>query len=447
MTKTGFRIFCFEDRLYCWRFIFILALGALIGGCAYFNTFYNAEMFYREGMRLKSQGQASTAGAKFDRAIEKSALVIDRWPKSRWVDDALFLIGRSYYEKNDYKRAVSYFERLVILFPGSSFVPQAELYRGLALFGDGEMGRARVVLDEVKNRYPKLAEVVEFHTAVNDLEQGEIREGVDALVAFVRRHPRSLYVREAVSRVGEGKMQLAEYGEAEKWFQRYVEIEPLARRRAEAQMKIVRCRLEQGKGDDAVRMVEEVRGKYPDLDEALNLLLGKAYLLLKKNEEAVSFLSRVRGSNAVGAEAAFLLGRYFEGKKDFNRAKVYYDSARLRRADSEQGVLATKRLALLQAMADSTGTRDSAEVKFLFAEVHNLNLEDYETALSLYQMVYDSFPKSAWAPKALFARAWIMLYKKADTTATRGELGKIVQEYPESEYAAEAKMWLERLEQ
>lgn len=430
-----------------WRFIFILTLGAVIGGCAYFNTFYNAEMFYREGMRLKSQGPASTAGAKFDQVIEKSALVIDRWPKSRWVDDALFLIGRSYYEKNDYKRAVSYFERLALLFPGSPFVPQAELYRGLALLRDGEVGRARVVLDEVKNRYPKLVEVVVFHTAVNDLEQGEIREGVDALVAFVRRHPRSPYLKEAVSRIAEGKMQLAEYGEAEKWFQRYVEIEPLARRRADAQMEIVRCRLEQGKGDDAVRMVEEARGKYPDLDEALNLLLGKAYFLLKKNEEAVSVLSQVRGNNAVGAEAAFLLGRYFEGKKDFNRAKVYYDSARLRRADSEQGVLATKRLALLRALEeDSTGSRDSAEVKFLLAEVHNLNLEDYETALSLYQAVYDSFPKSAWAPKALFARAWIMLYKKVDTTAACIELNKIVESYSDTEYATEAKKLLKKLE-
>ncbi|MGQ9677975.1 MAG: tetratricopeptide repeat protein [bacterium] len=430
-----------------WRCALFFTIGAVIGGCAYFNTFYNAETYYREGMRLKSQGQASAAGSKFDRAIEKSALVIDRWPKSRWVDDALFLIARSYYEKNDYRRAANYFERLNLLFPRSAFVPQSELYLGLALLRDGEVGKARIVLEDVKRRFAKLAAVAEFHTAVYDLEQGEIREGVDSLVAFVRRYPRSPYVKDAVNWIAEGKMQLADYEDAEKWFKRYVELEVLARRRAEAQLKIVRCRLEQGKAEEAVRMVEEGRGKYPDLDEELNLLLGKAYLMLKKNDEAVSVLSRIRGNSAVGAEAAFLIGRYFEENKDFNRAKVYYDSARLRRADSEQGVLATKRLALLRALEeDSTaGRRDSAEVKFLLAEVHNLNLEDYETALSLYQAVYDTFPQSIWAPKALFARAWITLYKKKDTTTACIELNKIVDEYPATEYATEAKKLLEKL--
>ena len=51
----------------------IVLLGA---GCAYFNTFYNAKAAYREGMKLKEQNQNSQAKAKFDKAIEKSALLI-----------------------------------------------------------------------------------------------------------------------------------------------------------------------------------------------------------------------------------------------------------------------------------------------------------------------------------------------------------------------------------
>ncbi|NPV14557.1 tetratricopeptide repeat protein [candidate division WOR-3 bacterium] len=428
------------------RFGCVVALAALLAGCAYFNTFYNAGVFYREGMRLKAQGQVSAAVPKFDKAIEKSALVINRWPKSRWVDDALFLIGRSYYEKGDYARAATYFERLKLAFAQSPYLPEAELYRGLALLRSGEAGSARLVLENVKRRYPKLGRVADFYTALYNIEQGEIQEGVDSLVALVQRYPRLPYMKEAVSKIAEGKMQLGAYGEAERWFRRYVELEPAPRLRAEAQMKIARCRLEQGKAEEAVQMVKEALGKYADLDEALNLLLGKAYLKLGKNDEAIGALVRVRGNNAVGAEAAFLIGRFYEENKDFSRAKVYYDSARLRRADSEQGVLAAKRLALLQALEeDTTGTRDSAEMKFLLAEVHNLNLEEFDTALRLYQEVCDSFPQSPLAPKALFARAWILLYKKADTIATRDELKRIVQKYPDTEYAQESKKWLDKL--
>jgi len=88
----------------------LLAAIVLLGaGCAYFNMFYNAKAAYRDGVRLKDQNQNTQAKAKFDKAIEKSALVIKRWPKSRWVDDALFLVGVSYYQEGQYDKAVREF--------------------------------------------------------------------------------------------------------------------------------------------------------------------------------------------------------------------------------------------------------------------------------------------------------------------------------------------------
>lgn len=424
----------------------VSVLVPLLAGCAYFNTFYNARVNYREGVRLKAQGQTGAAQQKFDKAIEKSALVITRYPRSRWVDDALFLIGRSYYEKNDFSRAINYFERLSLAFPSSPFLPEAELYRGLALLRDGRVGSGRVVLDGVRQGYPRLGEAAEYYLAVHALEQGETREGVDSLLAFLRRHPRTRFRPEATRRIAEGYLQLKNYAAAEEWLRSYAQLENEPRRRAEAQMKVAYCRLEQGKYDEAVRMAEEALGKYPDLDESLRLILGKGYLGMGRGEEALAQFVRVRGSNAAGAEAAFLIGRFYEENRDFARARVYYDSARLRRADSEEGVLATKRLALLAALEEDTlHPREPAEVKFLLAEVHNLNLEDYENALRLYQAVYDSFPASVWAPKALLARAWIFLYRKADTTACIEVLRKIVADYPAGEIAAEAQRWLERL--
>jgi hypothetical protein len=82
--------------------VLLVAVVLLGGGCAFYNTFYNAKASYREGMKLKEQNQNTQARAKFDKAIEKSALVIKQWPKSRWVDDALFLVGTSYYQVGQY---------------------------------------------------------------------------------------------------------------------------------------------------------------------------------------------------------------------------------------------------------------------------------------------------------------------------------------------------------
>lgn len=427
-------------------FVFLFNLFIIFIGCAYFNTFYNAKSAYREGMSLKESGQSAQAKIKFDRVIEKSALVINRWPKSRWADDALFLIGRSYYEKGEYSRAVRSFEQLPLAFPRSRFIPEAELYRGLALLREGRTGVAKVILDGVKANYPRFRVVADFHLALSALERGEVQEGVASLSAFVQRYPRSRYRKEALRQLAEGCLRLGDYRTAEEWFWRYATVEPQPRLRAEAKTKIARCRLAEGKFEEAVKMVQDVLGRYSALDDELNLILGKAYLGMGKEEAALSVFARVKSNNALGAEAAFLTGNFYEESRDFVRARAYYDTAKMRRADSEHGVLATKRLSLLAAIAEDTlHRRTPAERLFLLAEVFNLNLEEYDTALVVYQKVYDSFPDSEWAPKALFARAWILRRIKGDTVATEEALKKIVAEYQETEYAREAKRWLEEL--
>lgn len=419
-----------------------LALG-LFAGCAYFNTFYNAQVYYREGLRLKERGQAGQAKPKFDKAIEKSAVVISRWPRSRWVDDALFLIGKGYYEKGEFARAVRSFSQLELAFPNSPFLPRAMLYQGVALIKDGNMGAGKLILDKVKQRYPKLRDAASFHLAVIALEHNDDQEAVDSLKVFVQRFPRSKYYREAVKELAEGCLRLGDYSDAEVWFSRYAQLETDARKRAEAKVKIAACRLAENRYEDALKMIGDILGRYQDLDDELNLIAGKAYSAMKRHNEALPAFARVRTNNANGAEAAFMIGKYYEENKDFARARVYYDSAKIRRAESDYGVLAIKRLALLDAIAgDTLHIRSPVEAKFLLAEVHNLNLGEYDTAMAIYQQVYDSFPDSEWAPKALFAKAWILRRIKEDSLAGAEVLRKIVAEYPKTEYAAESRRLL-----
>jgi len=85
---------------------------------AYYNTYYNAEQKLEEGERGLQTANATvdrtrlielfpstsaTAGRTpvFDAAIDKSAELLRRRPDSRWADDALLVIGKSYfYERN-----------------------------------------------------------------------------------------------------------------------------------------------------------------------------------------------------------------------------------------------------------------------------------------------------------------------------------------------------------
>lgn len=94
---------------------------------AYYNTYYNAKKDFHAGLK-KVQNQSYTidpgqpvrihhapvmAGkSDFDEAIDKGAKVLRRFPNSKWVDETLLLIGKSYYYEQEFYPALQKFEEL-----------------------------------------------------------------------------------------------------------------------------------------------------------------------------------------------------------------------------------------------------------------------------------------------------------------------------------------------
>ncbi|MEO0074463.1 MAG: outer membrane protein assembly factor BamD [candidate division WOR-3 bacterium] len=425
------------------RFVLFLIVLLGFGGCAYFNTFYNAQKYYNEGLQLKNQNQLGQARAKFDKAIEKSALVLVRWPRSRWADDALYLIGMSYFHESQYQKALYHLDQFVLAFPESKLIPEAELHRGLALQAQREYGQAWVVLDNIRRRHARLADAAAYYLTQPALEREEFEVAVESLAAFVERYPRSRFRRQALRQLADACFRLGRPAEAEKWYRRYERLETNSRERLWVKLQIALCRFEMADYDAVVAGVRDLLGRNAETDEEAKLLLGRALERLGRHHEAAAVWSEVRGPNARGAEAAFRLGRYHEEVGDFARARAYYDTARSRRADSDYGGMAVRRLSLLNALArrDSIGS-DSAHIEFLLAEIYSLNLGDYERAEQQYQHVYERFPESELAPKALLARAWIKRSVRRDTAAAEPILRRLIAAYPETEYADEARRWL-----
>mgnify|MGYP006282202801 CR=1 FL=1 len=131
------------------RILGVLCLGAaLVGallGCgrgsfigrqyddftAYYNTYHNAESAFEEGMESVTQSESSvdraqyisifpnpqtgSGGASFDKAIQKSADLLRNHSDSKWVDDALLLIGRARYYKQNYVGAAQKFREVIAL--------------------------------------------------------------------------------------------------------------------------------------------------------------------------------------------------------------------------------------------------------------------------------------------------------------------------------------------
>jgi TolA-binding protein len=128
-----------------WTVGILLGLGALAVGCsrgtlvgrqyddftAYYNTFHNAKQAFEKGLTSVTESesdidraryisvfpdpQAGSGGSAFEKAIRKSADLLRNHPNSKWVDDALLLIGRSRYYQQNYAGAAQKFREVIAL--------------------------------------------------------------------------------------------------------------------------------------------------------------------------------------------------------------------------------------------------------------------------------------------------------------------------------------------
>jgi len=117
------------------KFIALLLSVGLTADCAYFNTFYNATTYFEKGVKAlemgggyKSTNIPKPASDAFGKAIEKSIKVIEKYPKSRYVDDAFFIIGRSHFYRQEYGLAERYLRQLLQEYPWSPFNNEVRIW-------------------------------------------------------------------------------------------------------------------------------------------------------------------------------------------------------------------------------------------------------------------------------------------------------------------------------
>lgn len=150
---------------------------------AYYNTFYNAKKSFNLGQQ-RSEEQARKyntlqpirihetplgAGAgDFQNAIDKGADILRKYDETKWVDDALEIIGKSYFYRKEYFSADEKFDELYISSENEVMKQRAVYWKG------------RVLLElRVHNQG------VQYLTEQLSLYDGEWKEGLEFQVRAV----------------------------------------------------------------------------------------------------------------------------------------------------------------------------------------------------------------------------------------------------------------------
>jgi TolA-binding protein len=440
------------------RAVLGLALVLAAGGCAYFNTFYSAKQSYAKAQKLERDSKTdrlSPEAIKFyDNAIEKSAKVIVEYGGG-WragVDDALFLMGASYYGKRDYETAIGKFNELVLNYPKSRHVPEALFYTGLAYhkLRDHEIGDQ--IFANLLRQYPRFARRDEM-LSISALGHENNDDDAGALALYqqlVEEFPQSRERDHALKRIGEIHFEAGRCDSA------LIAYQTLTRRTGDdqtyfdGQLEVGACQVRLGQYDDALGTYRHILPADPERTEQggrVWLSMADAENRAGRYDDALAHLSQViehfaNGSLAV--EALFMKGYTYEVyRQDYAAARQAYQEAVNARNPSvfkDQASRRLENLARVEELAAADTARDVnaeklADAALKVAEFSLLDGHDPARALKEYRKVVADYPDSKAAQRASYASAWILCHDLDSTGSACSVLFDLADRNPGSPQA------------
>ncbi len=437
-------------------------------GCAYYNTFYLAKRYYKDAQkeqeRSVSGGTSVGASTKYEQVIRQCTKILTEYPKSKWVDDATFLMGSSLYGKGDYAGAIKRMDELEVKFPKSPFVPEARLVKGLAHYRRKDYAEADSIFRALDAAYPKFDRRWElyFYEGENRAAQRDYGTALAwyrrSIQAADRRRERS----DALRRTGDALFESASMDSAQLVYDQALKSEERPKERVDIVLKRAETLTRLKRYQEALDFLQKWRATAlaEQREGEVLLRIYELEALLGRPKEAIkgyqTLVERYPGTN-VAYEAQFQIGYLYESAMgDLDQAGREYDKLKsggsnqfaaqaLRRSQS----LATLREYRQSLAADTTGAR--TRTAFRLAEVYYFELGKTDSALAQYRSVEALYPQSAYAPKSAYARLWITAYDRNDTLGTQQLTDSIAARYRGTRYAESAlylwKQWSGRTDE
>ncbi len=181
----------------------IVLMGIIItsAGCAYFNTFYNAERYYKQGLK-KEEVKKGAGKQEFKKSLEKAVIVARDYADSHWVDDAFFLIAMNYYWMRNYEKSAVQFEGFLNHFSASPFTEEAGYYYALTFIELKQYSEGRLALQQMfaSRRFGADAR---FHWSLAFKKEEDWDGASSAFKDFLDTYPRGEFA-------GDARLHLAE---------------------------------------------------------------------------------------------------------------------------------------------------------------------------------------------------------------------------------------------
>lgn len=352
---------------------------------AYYNTFHNAEDAFQAGIESLESSNAPIdrsrflpvfvppdrvgGGQEFGRAIRKSADILRNHPNSKWVDDALLLIGKSYFYQQNYVGAAQKFREAIAL--ESQLEGEARFWLARALIGAGNDQAAaehfRSSLDE-GGAYGRWTDMMQLARGELLARQEQWAAAAAALEGGLAGDPDDRPAARAAFLLGQVQEQVGAHEAAVRAFERVNEdYQPRYELAFAARISALRVAGVHGDTEDALRRLQRMERDDKNFEKRaeLTLLRGQLYRAMGRSREAQETFRALlydedqQAARAIRGQVHYALGTlYQKAYDDFSAAAAHYDTA----ATALGSSMATSADAMAQAPAAIIDSQTRADL-------------------------------------------------------------------------------------
>ena len=456
-----------------------MVLLFVFSSCAYFNTFYNARQYFEqaEKQRLEKAGESIPPGAidAYGKVIDKSQYVIDKYPDSKLVKEALLLIGMSRFHRKEYRIAETVFKQYVETYADD--IDQAEYWLALCKWKLGKPQPALNVLQSMLETATdkNFISSIYLSKAEINLDIDNSKLALEYLVLAAETNKDRDERGQIYYRIAELAYNAEDYEQALSANTEVVKNSTSKKRKEEANLQIVRIHRLLGNWDTVKDLIKSMLldETFKTIHGDLDLELVKLYQMDGLMEEAITRIESIKEdykNSKTSAEAYYIHGeialydywnlddakKYFEWVTREYRQSIYTSTANLRAKEItkyqesleeittlDDHILLT--IAVLDSLIDDSlksvrekeanNSRISiASHLYNLGELEAFHFKRQDSSMTHFQRIVDEFPETDYYPKSLFALYYIN-FSTDDTITAEIYSKRILDELPSSEYA------------
>lgn len=439
-----------------------LAALTLAPACAYLNTFYNAQQAYEEGVRLSIGSDSLPLDARdaFQLAAEKSAIVLERYPDSDYVDDALFLMAESLYRMEVWVDAATTYESYATRFPEGEHADEARLGWARAERRLGDYAAAEVALGPLlASGSEGTSSDVIYEQAMILLGTGQRERATETYRRLLAENPEFARDHELTLEFADAELAAGEYESALAAYDVLAEAVTDAQERREIEIRTARALMLEGREAQALALYDEILAGGVGDSLASEIEVDRGAILEGREEweaaeQAYLHVAELAPGTPTASRATLHRGRIVWKVHDrreealdilldafiHSPMSAWGDSAR---TESRE----VARLIHFERIADGVvpvpqiedaGLARSTAMYRLAEEV--LEVEgDEEAAAGMFWQLVEGFPESPWRPWAMLASG--KLLRQADVSSGEGlaRLTTLIAEYPDHQASDSAR--------